>query len=559
MLKRHGHSSLRTNLRWSAIAVAATAATFASAQNLYFRELPDYDQKRNALPSNGGMYCVPTSYVDMFRYMAAQGFSNLDKGFNGSYSSITSFISLMGIKMDTDAGSGTNVSDAFDVAVDWTENHSNQGFMHVSYSPSSDWGTGTIKNWMQIGAMVRLGYGRYHKVGNEYKRDGGHSVASGGYYNTSLAKYFFITDPATHDGNIDAQGAFTSEMTRTENVRIHTEDYGYVTHARLGSWSGSDGKWMAFIDNIHIILPMWGGWVNSDKTTVSNENLWASISGAELIEAAEPTTFHAVFPNVMDDGKTEMVRELDVELPGKVKDWCFDPSDVAIYVLGEDDVVSRVHLLTKETTKIAALRGARKLAVAGRKCELFVLMTASANDLVLKIDTVTGKRTTLKVAKGIDDIKPDPATLGIAGLHTGQKKLFRMNPDLTSVRPQTVDLPDGTGPVFVGLSMKGDAILARNSSKSIVRTPSDGTPTRNSMTRAPKINSFQPYGTNRYIIQEGEALITYDEIGRKVGGAFDAVKATGLFQVAPSWKAFNASEVGSAKWRNVEAEVLEPK
>ncbi|RYG36987.1 hypothetical protein EON81_08065 [bacterium] len=553
MLQRH---RLQSNLRLSALALATTMATFASAQNLYFRELPDYDQKREALPNDGKYYCVPTSYVDMFRYMAAQGFSNLDKGFNGSYSSITSFIRLMGIRMDTDPYEGTNHSDAFDVAVDWIDDHSNQGFMHVSYSPSSDWGTGTIRNWMQVGAMVRLGYGRYHKIGSEYVRDGGHSVAMSGYSYSNISKFLFITDPATADGNLNAQGTFTAETKKVENVRIHTEDYGYVTHARLGTWSGDDGKWMAFIDNIHIILPMWGGWVNSDKTTVSKPELWASISGAELVEMAEPPKFHAVFPNAMSDGTNEPVRELEVELPGKVKDWCFDPSDVAIYILGEDDVVSRIELLTNQTTKIAALRGAKKLAVAGRKCELFVLMNAATNDLILKIDTITGKRTTLKVPKGIEDIKPDQTTLGVAGLHTREETLYRINPDLTANRPQKVTLPDGTGQVFMGLSTKGDAILSRYSSKSIVRAPSSGTPTRSSMTYAPKIRSFQPYGANRYVIQEGDSLFTYDGAGRKVGGAFDKVKPEGLFRVAPTWKAFDRSEVSSRKWRDVEPEPL---
>src|SRR5262245_22763052 len=60
--------------------------------------LPDQDQKRDDLPNNGSCYCVPTSQMNLFMYIANHGYAALDPGPGswggaGTYDAVTQFIS----------------------------------------------------------------------------------------------------------------------------------------------------------------------------------------------------------------------------------------------------------------------------------------------------------------------------------------------------------------------------------------------------------------------------------------------------------------------------------
>ncbi len=529
----------RRNLcRFLCVALAATSAATLLAQSKYHRDIPDYDQRRNALPADGGMFCVPTAYVDLLRFMALNGLGNLDKGYNNTYNSITSFIANMGNRMDTDAQDGTNFSDGYDAVVDWIDDHSNQPFMHIAFVSDGDWGTGTIKNWMAIGAMVRLGYGRYKKVDGEWERTGGHAIAMSGYDYSGSTKYIDYANPASDDGNINAQGAFSYDKNVVKNVRFDSDDDGWVTHAQLSS--GTNAK-TCFIDNMHAIMPFWGGWFSVPHTSVQKEILWASIGMNLTIPTVQSTsTFHAVFAGAPGAA----AHEIEVEVPGTVKDWCFDVRDVGIYVLSDDGTITHVDLVEKETKRIASVRGARKLAVAGKKFDLFVLQDGAAQDNLLRIELATGTQTSLKVAKGITAIEPDQETLGIAALHPGDKKIYRIDPLLKKISPVSVEVPEGDGAVMVAVGRKGEFTVARG--RTFTRASR-----RVVMAQAPKIRAFQAVGKDQFLLQDGAKLTMVDAEGKTVPGPFDRVVAAGNFRAAHSWKAFTKADVSGPKWRDV--------
>lgn len=528
----------------------ATLSGVASAQSYYRRDLMDYDQKRNALAKDGSMFCVPTAYVDIFRFMAVKGgFGNLDKGYNNGYASITDFINRMANIMDTDKDDGTNFDDGVEGAAEWIADHSNQFFVHCTFGPTNNWGTQRLRHTAAMGWMARIGYSRFYKDGSTWERKGGHALALAGYDYRTSSKKILVANPATDDGNINVQGAFQIDSHDVENVSINTDDYGQVSHARWSKWTKDGVQWQAMIDKMHVIIPAWVGWVNAPHTTTPPNNLYASI--AEGYAEIAPTTFHAVFPGATDDGVNPVIRERDIELPGPVKDWCMDPGQAAIYVLLTDGTVHHVDLLDKTIDKVTTIRGGRKLAVAGKGFDLFVLQDGNTEDNLVRIEQESKRQISMKVAKGITAIEPDPETKGIAALHPTSKRLFRVDPDLKQARPLTIDLPEGEGAVFMGMGRKGDITFARSGAKTFTRAIKGAAMRRVSMAQSPKTLSFQPLSKNLFIVQDGEKLMTVDADGKPSSSPFDKIKATGIVRLSHGWSPYSKADFTGEKWNNI--------
>ncbi len=75
--------------------------------------MPDIDQRREALPGNGSMFCVPTSQMNLMGYCARHGFPMVFPGprdwqSQDNYAMGDFAVELMGSLMNTDPGSGTN-------------------------------------------------------------------------------------------------------------------------------------------------------------------------------------------------------------------------------------------------------------------------------------------------------------------------------------------------------------------------------------------------------------------------------------------------------------------
>lgn len=81
----------------------------------------DVDQRWDALPGDGAMYCVPAAFVNWMYYFATHGRLTALPFVNGQANHIRRNIAAMGDYMDTDAQDGTSTSDAIDGLVDWSE------------------------------------------------------------------------------------------------------------------------------------------------------------------------------------------------------------------------------------------------------------------------------------------------------------------------------------------------------------------------------------------------------------------------------------------------------
>ena len=98
----------------ASLVVCLGAAAGAHGQcNVYRWNVPDFDQKRNGLPGDGGMYCLPTSATNWMAYIANHGYPPMMAGprdwpNQSNYSLVTATDSLMGSLMGTTTAGGTN-------------------------------------------------------------------------------------------------------------------------------------------------------------------------------------------------------------------------------------------------------------------------------------------------------------------------------------------------------------------------------------------------------------------------------------------------------------------
>ena len=136
------HFKRRLGISAIIASASAMAGAFAFSGPSYYARIniPDFDQERQWLPNGGAMHCVPTSYADTMKYMAANGLPNMDSGYGNSYDSVTSFINYLGQKLETDSETGTSPESAYDYMSVWTIEHSNVIMLNAFYGPDWNWG-----------------------------------------------------------------------------------------------------------------------------------------------------------------------------------------------------------------------------------------------------------------------------------------------------------------------------------------------------------------------------------------------------------------------------------
>ncbi len=240
-----------------AIATLAGAAHGQCTLNRY--GVPDFDQRRDALPNNGGYFCVPTSFTNIRGYIANYGYGSIMSGprnwqSQGNYNYVTARIEAMGVYMDTDPYDGTSGSDAKngwnDFIDDW----------HEDKFTLSSWGGYCPGPWIFIlfnTGITNMCYGYYKPSGGSYYRDGGHCVTLVGLKNLCVninEPTFRIRNPASDDGDLDVQSTFSTEETRTD-VQSFNYDGDVVTRLRLTDF-GSGSSTRRYMDKLYSVQPL---------------------------------------------------------------------------------------------------------------------------------------------------------------------------------------------------------------------------------------------------------------------------------------------------------------
>jgi hypothetical protein len=554
---------MKTRLGVTALIAAATMAPAVVFDGPNFYERPgvrDYDQRRNVLPGDGSMYCVPTSYVDMFKYLAAAGLTNIDASFGGSYSDATSFIFTLGLLMGTGTTSGTNSETAFDVGSSWIHAHTGTLINNWFFGPDWDWGVGTIKNTVASGSIDVIGYGRYHFNSNhdEWERNGGHCVALAGYDYTSSTKKIIVSDPnsTSNDPNgINGQGDFTHDYHDTSNISFHTADYGYITHARYTFYTGDYGNDRRVIDSMHQIQPVWAGWFETTVHTSVNEG------------SAGDGSVKTIVPFQFEGGNFQ---PHEVQPREEMVDWVYDLGLGAMFYVTKLGRIYYVDLTTGEDKLIHVVKGATALMVGGSTNDLYVLvhgdnadsiMCFERNDMHLEQNQAPdGIRHVTKTLPGHGlALEYDPVTGGAAVLSSGLDKAWSFDEGLGPKPDLTVPpLEPGSGKVLFKIDhISGDVIMARDGDRHYWRAPrGSGETLRHAVRTTHGITAIVPTENNCLLIQDGDVLQTYDRNGEVVETQFSNVVVGGPVKLSRSHFAGKRGTLVGPRWRNLTEEEL---
>lgn len=193
---------------YSVLLVIATAIVTASASadvvkssyisgsqyEFEIDDMPDFDQVRDTLGVDGngdpgGMYCVPTSQVNLLGYIATHGYE--DAGPNAAdweqeedYSLVTTFVSNQASLCNTDPLNGSGHEDAF-FAIEYFLNARVPGVFTVTGNLATNTTGPTLRSISENninGAISMMAYGIYDSIGTDFwgrlvlDRNGGHAV-----------------------------------------------------------------------------------------------------------------------------------------------------------------------------------------------------------------------------------------------------------------------------------------------------------------------------------------------------------------------------------------------
>ncbi len=366
-------SLLQALIGSAALAAALSAATPPAHANIVtaawnpnswtyeIKHVPDFDQRRSAapgvpgLPNNGGMYCVPTSTVNLMAYAANHGFPVLAPGdkawwaYNNAtlYNDATSAISIMGVLMDTDPSGGTGGGDAEDGAQAWLG-----GFQFIFDVDFSWFGSGLAPTGTNLGllacggALTNFCYGFYSQTGNVggipiVKRSGGHCVSfvkgswTGGN-STSAQGVFYVRDPA--DASTDSvQLAYVNRKLYATNELVIVDAFPNFRVMTRVKGDPSDTSFR-FIDGILKIKPKFG-------------LSWKPDVQPPVIKFAFPT-------KLLGGAGATNLPSVQINPAWVIKDVQFTALEDSALVLAQADgfvVVGAVNPITGETEVIAEL------------------------------------------------------------------------------------------------------------------------------------------------------------------------------------------------------------
>ncbi|HZW07799.1 MAG TPA: GC-type dockerin domain-anchored protein [Phycisphaerales bacterium] len=194
---------------------------------------PDYDQRRDALPSDGSMYCSPTSFANLMGYYALRGYPQLfpNASFAGwvNYDAITTDIAAIGSLMGTSASGGTGDLGSFNGGLAWMDARGGPP-MNWSQLLGSNVTPQAMFRVLETGGTAAIAYGRYQQfaTNGSWRWTGGHVVTLDRVDRLcpGPAAIFpwrvHYRDPATNEdpNDLDAQSAYATSVRPSRMVDI---------------------------------------------------------------------------------------------------------------------------------------------------------------------------------------------------------------------------------------------------------------------------------------------------------------------------------------------------
>jgi len=256
--------------------------------------MPDIDQVRRAantidgspvtgLDNNGFAYCVPASTLDIFLYLANNGYPSLMPGpggylgGNAIYNTFTDHLVDLGQAMNTDPTTGTNHTN-WSAAISSTLSDAGLvGSIITSSIYTTSLGApslNTVAGALDLGWPTAICCGWYVPSPNEYVRDSGHCFVARSVSDLcTLGQHkLSIRDPATDNTLPSGAGAggdpFRQSLPSTEtyltNPYVATYTFANTSYSgpmeRMSGYgfSGLPQGTTAFIDALRLFIPAFG-------------------------------------------------------------------------------------------------------------------------------------------------------------------------------------------------------------------------------------------------------------------------------------------------------------
>lgn len=494
------------------------------AFNYSMSGVPDLDQKWDALPNNGNMYCVPTAAMNWMYYYSKHGLPGAVKFSEAFPLHITFNLSQMGSYMDTDPEDGTGSDDTVDGLLDWLEDRNVPAVVFTGRSTDNDNVTYVnIRNKLQANAHVNVSMGRYKKDGSEFERTSGHAMTLVQLKRTDAGEITIgVHDPAQDEGNINTQSAPNVKRSSLKQESRNIE--GDV--CTVLRWGSSTDPYR-FIDGWLAILPIFA------LTQVAASSLTSYTS--DLLTGEIST------------------REFPLPFKADVADLVLHPSSfqASVIAAGSGEVWN-LDLTDGSWTRVPNVSNARIIVYGGRRERLFVVQgreIASFDDSGNRLDKVD-------VGVAVDAISYDQKNNRFVVASSAAKRLLSVTPRLQVTG--NVEAPEVPGKGRLSLSVSG-----RDSTVIITRQGvPDGATVRWHSTGALASGRFRLLAEGatsaahadrkgRLFLTEAGRIATFDRDGNRVPSfVLNGMKAGPLLKVARS--GYNLDEARSRRkeWKN---------
>ncbi|MCW5756123.1 MAG: hypothetical protein KIT54_02700 [Phycisphaeraceae bacterium] len=261
------------------LAAGVLVSQTAFAQNSWFVEdVPDFDQRRSAstgivgLPADGGMYCVPTSTLNWFAYLANRGTPQpgtlagpRDWQSQDNYNRVGNTLATLGTLMlthpqDGTSGAGQNAGahlynlafcgNDFIFADLWALGKKGQ-----KHAPSPE----KFLAYHNLGGYIQTSYGRYS--GSPLTRDGGHALTAIGVWDLTSGAYpiFQFRDPWTNNDSFFTQSTFRVSLAAMTSVSSFFRASSTSSAKFLNLWRLDVTEVTGnYLDSMFVIMPALG-------------------------------------------------------------------------------------------------------------------------------------------------------------------------------------------------------------------------------------------------------------------------------------------------------------
>lgn len=408
-------------------------------------DVPDLDQKWDALPNNGAGYCVPAAMLNWMYYYAARGWPQALTWHTGTPNHEVLNLLAMGDAMDTDAETGSNSSDALDGMADWLADHGLPSFVYarraregqnVSYK--------SIRNQLQAGANMSVSLGRYLLDDGEFERETAHAMTLVALKRTDDGELTMsVHDPNHQGGSLHTQSATAVRTFHPVEQSRNIE--GEVV--KVLRWGTATNPYR-FIDGWMAMLPLF----------------------ALTNRSAKVLTLYTADIKADKVGKAG-TRDIKLPFKGAVADITLHPNDAIAAVVGADTgEVWTLQLGDQTWSQLADVKDARFITYCGRRSQLFVAQRRS----VRAFDDEGQALGELDVGAVIEAISFDHRSnrliVACGAASAASKRLLALSPKLKLLGETAAPAVPGKGRLALSVNSRDGTILCSREGGSDVAT-----------------------------------------------------------------------------------------